>query len=189
VDAQAVIEQEQQYVLGVYARAPFVLEHGQGSTLYDSEGRAYIDCVAGIAVNALGYSDAGIQQAMSEGMQSGVLHVSNLYHTAPHAALAELLCKTSFADKVHFCNSGAEANEGAIKFARRYGRREGSEDKTDILAFTNAFHGRTLRAVMAAGRGVRTRLTSWPSPTPFTGARWAVWPPRPAPSTRTRSSR
>ena len=76
----------------------------------------------GIAVNALGYGDAGIQQAMGEAMASGLLHVSNLYHTAPHAALAQLLCETSFADKVHFCNSGAEANEGALKFARRYAR-------------------------------------------------------------------
>lgn len=152
MDAQAVIEQEQQYVLGVYARAPFVLERGQGSTLYDSEGRAYIDCVAGIAVNALGYGDAGMQAALAEGLQSGLLHVSNLYHTAPHAALAELLCTTSFADKVHFCNSGAEANEGAIKFARRYGRRNGREDKTNILAFDNAFHGRTLGSLAATPR-------------------------------------
>lgn len=152
MDAQQVVEQEHEYVLGVYARAPFVLERGQGSTLYDSEGRAYIDCVAGIAVNALGYADAGIQQAMTEGMQSGLLHVSNLYHTAPHAALAELLCTTSFADKVHFCNSGAEANEGAIKFARRYGRRTGREDKTNILAFENAFHGRTLGSLAATPR-------------------------------------
>jgi acetylornithine/N-succinyldiaminopimelate aminotransferase len=152
MDAQAVIEQEQQYVLGVYARAPFVLERGQGSTLYDTAGRAYIDCVAGIAVNALGYGDSGLQAAMAEGLQSGLLHVSNLYHTAPHAALAELLCTTSFADKVHFCNSGAEANEGAIKFARRYGRRDGREDKTNILAFDNAFHGRTMGSLAATPR-------------------------------------
>lgn len=152
MDAQQVVEQEHAYVLGVYARAPFVLERGQGSTLYDSEGRAYIDCVAGIAVNALGYADPGMQQAMAEGMQSGLLHVSNLYHTAPHAALAELLCTTSFADKVHFCNSGAEANEGAIKFARRYARRTGRQDKTNILAFENAFHGRTLGSLAATPR-------------------------------------
>ena len=152
MDAQQVVEQEQQYVLGVYARAPFVLARGQGSTLYDSEGRAYIDCVAGIAVNALGYGDAGMQAAMAAGLQSGLLHVSNLYHTAPHAALAQLLCTTSFADKVHFCNSGAEANEGAIKFARRYGRRSGREDKTNILAFDNAFHGRTLGSLAATPR-------------------------------------
>lgn len=152
MNAQQIVEQEQTYVLGVYARAPFVLERGQGSTLYDSEGHAYLDCVAGIAVNALGYADAGMAQAMTEGMQSGLLHVSNLYHSAPHAALAELLCTTSFADKVHFCNSGAEANEGAIKFARRYARRTGREDKTNFLAFENAFHGRTLGSLAATPR-------------------------------------
>jgi acetylornithine/N-succinyldiaminopimelate aminotransferase len=152
VDAQEIVAREHDYVLGVYGRAPFVLERGQGSTLYDSDGKAYLDCVAGIAVNALGYGDEGIQRAMNEALASGLLHVSNLYHTAPHAALAELLCETSFADKVHFCNSGAEANEGAIKFARRYGRRNGREDKTNILAFTNAFHGRTMGSLAATPR-------------------------------------
>jgi acetylornithine/N-succinyldiaminopimelate aminotransferase len=152
VDAQAVIAREHDYVLGVYGRAPFVLERGSGSTLYDTEGKAYLDCVAGIAVNALGYGDAGIQAAMGEALAGGMLHVSNLYHTAPHAALAQVLCESSFADKVHFCNSGAEANEGAIKFARRYGRKDGREDKVNILAFTNAFHGRTMGSLAATPR-------------------------------------
>jgi acetylornithine/N-succinyldiaminopimelate aminotransferase len=152
MNAQEVIELEQSYVLGVYGRAPFVLERGEGSTLYDAEGRAYLDCVAGIAVNALGYNDAGVMQAMSAAAATGVLHVSNLYHTAPHARLAALLCETSFADKVHFCNSGAEANEGAFKFARRYGRAHGGEEKVEILAFTNAFHGRTMGALAATPR-------------------------------------
>ncbi len=152
MDAQEIVAREHAYVLGVYGRAPFVLERGQGSTLYDSDSKAYLDCVAGIAVNALGYGDEGIQRAMNEALAGGLLHVSNLYHTAPHAALAELLCETSFADKVHFCNSGAEANEGAIKFARRYGRRSGREDKTNILAFTNAFHGRTMGSLAATPR-------------------------------------
>ena len=122
MDSQAVIEMEQAHVLGVYGRAPFVLERGQGSTLYDMDGKPYLDLVAGIAVNALGYDDPGIKQAIIEATQSGVLHVSNLYHSAPHAQLAKLLCDTTFADRVHFANSGAEANEGAFKFARRYAR-------------------------------------------------------------------
>ncbi|MBW7885921.1 MAG: acetylornithine/succinylornithine family transaminase [Caldilineaceae bacterium] len=143
---------EQQYVLGVYGRAPFVLARGEGSTLYDSEGRAYIDCVAGIAVNALGYHDSGIQQAIYEALGSGLLHVSNLYHTEPHAQLARFLCETSFADRVHFCNSGAEATEGAFKFARRYARAHGGDEKVEILAFTNAFHGRTMGALAATPR-------------------------------------
>lgn len=152
MNAQEVIDLEQSHVLGVYGRAPFVLARGEGSTLYDTEGRAYLDCVAGIAVNALGYNDAGVAQAMGESLATGMLHVSNLYHTAPHAQLAQLLCETSFADKVHFCNSGAEANEGAFKFARRYGRAHGGDDKVEILAFTNAFHGRTMGALAATPR-------------------------------------
>jgi len=152
MDSQAVIEMEQENVLGVYGRAPFVLERGQGSTLYDADGKAYLDLVAGIAVNALGYDDPGIKQAIIEATQSGVLHVSNLYHSAPHAQLAKLLCDTSFADRVHFANSGAEANEGAFKFARRYAREKGHEDKFQILAFSNAFHGRLYGALAATPR-------------------------------------
>lgn len=152
MNAQEVIGLEQNHVLGVYGRAPFVLARGEGSTLYDTEGRAYLDCVAGIAVNALGYQDVGVAEAIGESLASGMLHVSNLYHTAPHAQLAQLLCATSFADKVHFCNSGAEANEGAFKFARRYGRARGRDEKVEILAFTNAFHGRTMGALAATPR-------------------------------------
>ncbi len=152
MDSQAVIEMEQEHVLGVYGRAPFVLERGQGSTLYDADGKAYLDLVAGIAVNALGYDDPGIKQAIVEATQSGVLHVSNLYHSAPHAQLAKLLCDTSFADRVHFANSGAEANEGAFKFARRYAREKGNQDKFQILAFSNAFHGRLYGALAATPR-------------------------------------
>ena len=152
MNAQEIVELEQSHVLGVYGRAPFVLARGEGSTLYDSEGRAYLDCVAGIAVNALGYNDAGVAQAMGESLATGMLHVSNLYHTAPHAQLAQVLCETSFADKVHFCNSGAEANEGAFKFARRYGRAHGGDGKVEILAFSNAFHGRTMGALAATPR-------------------------------------
>ena len=152
MNTQQIIDLEQKHVLGVYGRAPFVLERGQGSTLYDSDGRAYIDCVAGIAVNALGYADPGLERAMAEGMASGLLHVSNLYHTAPHAQLAQFLCATSFADRAHFCNSGAEANEGAFKFARRYGRTHGGDEKVNILAFSNAFHGRTMGSLAATPR-------------------------------------
>jgi acetylornithine/N-succinyldiaminopimelate aminotransferase len=152
MEKQTVIDMEQEYVLGVYGRPPFVLEQGEGCTLYDTEGTAYLDCVAGIAVNALGYNDAGVKQAISEALGSGVLHVSNLYHSEPHARLAKLLCETSFADKVHYANSGAEANEGAFKFARRYAREKGNEEKYHILAFSNAFHGRLYGALAATPR-------------------------------------
>jgi predicted acetylornithine/succinylornithine family transaminase len=152
MDAQEIIGLEQAYVLGVYGRAPFVLERGDGCTLYDTEGKGYIDCVAGIAVNALGYNDAGINAALAAAAATGMWHTSNLYHTAPHAHLAERLCGGSFADKVHFCNSGAEANEGAFKFARRYARAQDHPDKYEILAFSGAFHGRTFGALAATPR-------------------------------------
>ncbi|GIV75891.1 aspartate aminotransferase family protein [Litorilinea aerophila] len=152
MDKQEIIEMEQSYVLGVYSRPPFVLERGEGCTLYDTDGKAYLDCVSGIAVNALGYGDAGINQAIAEAAATGILHVSNLYHTAPHARLAKLLCETSFADKVHFSLSGADANEGAFKFARRYAREKGHQDKYHILAFSNAFHGRLFGSLAATPR-------------------------------------
>ncbi|MCL4835257.1 MAG: aspartate aminotransferase family protein [Caldilineaceae bacterium] len=152
MNTQEVIQNEQNYVLGVYSRPPFVLARGQGSTVYDSEGKAYLDCVAGIAVNVLGYSDPGVNQAIAEAAATGMLHVSNLYHTEPHARLAKQLCETSFADKVHFSLTGADANEGAFKFARRYAREQGNEDKYEILAFSNAFHGRLFGSLAATPR-------------------------------------
>ncbi len=150
--AQEIIDLEHDYVLGVYSRPEFVLERGEGCTLFDTQGRAYLDCAAGIAVNALGYDDAGVNQAMQEAAATGVLHVSNLYHTADHAQLAQLLCETSFADKVHFSLTGADANEGAFKFARRYAREHGHEQKFEILAFSNAFHGRLFGSLAATPR-------------------------------------
>jgi acetylornithine/N-succinyldiaminopimelate aminotransferase len=144
---QQVIDLEQTHVVQSYARPPFVLARGEGVTLYDTEGNAYLDFVAGIAVNALGYGDPDITAAMQQALSSGVLHVSNLYHTAPHAELAALLCEKSFADRVLFCNSGAEANEGAIKFARKVAYEKGKTDKTEIVTFTDGFHGRTIGAL------------------------------------------
>lgn len=154
MNAQEIIDLEHEHVLGVYGRPQFVLERGEGSTLYDSEGKAYIDTVAGIAVNALGYNDAGTKQAIAQALSHGMLHVSNLYTTAPQAKLAQQLCANSFADKVHFANSGAEANEGAFKFARRYARTQHADkpEKYEVLAFSNAFHGRTMGALAATPR-------------------------------------
>ncbi len=138
---EEVFELEQKYIAHTYVRPPFVLEGGSHSTVYDTEGNAYLDMVAGIAVNALGYGDPEIVQTIQR--QSALLiHVSNLYHTAPHVRLARKLCETSFADKVFFCNSGAEANEGALKFARKWARVNFGEGKTSVMAFTGAFHGR-----------------------------------------------
>ena len=152
MNAEEIIQNEKDYVLGVFGRPPFVLTEGKGSTVYDSAGKGYLDLVAGIAVNVLGYGDAEVEQAINEAASTGMYHTSNLYHTEPHTLLAKKLCETSFADKVHYCLCGASANEGAFKFARRYAREHGHEDKWEILAFSDAFHGRLFGALAATPR-------------------------------------
>ncbi|MCB9077554.1 MAG: aspartate aminotransferase family protein [Anaerolineaceae bacterium] len=141
-----IIELEHKYVLQTYKRPDFVLESGEGVWLYDSDGREYLDGGSGIAVNALGYQNQAIIGALRQAADS-LIHVSNLYHTAPQALLARDLCENSFADRVFFSNSGAEANEGALKFARKWARTQGHTDKTGIVAFTGSFHGRTMGAL------------------------------------------
>lgn len=151
MNAEEIKALDEQYVLHTYARAPFVIERGQGVRVYDTEGRAYLDFVSGIAVNALGYGDPDVLRAVSE--QAGrLVHISNLYLTAPQAQLARMLVERSFADKVYFCNSGAEAVEGAIKFARKWAKTHYGEGKTEILAFSEAFHGRTMGALSITPR-------------------------------------
>ena len=139
------------YVLNTYARAPFVLARGEGMYLYDEDGRAYLDFSSGISVNALGHADPEIAAAVSQQIAQ-LSHVCNLYHSAPHADLAEALCARSFADKVYFCNSGTEAVEAAIKFARKYARTVHGPGKTGIVAFSGSFHGRTIGALALTAR-------------------------------------
>ncbi len=148
MNATDVIALEQKYVLHTYNRPEFVLVRGEGARVFDSEGRAYLDGVSGIAVNALGYRDPQVV-ATIQAAAEGLIHVSNLYHTQPHASLARSLVEESFADRVFFCNSGTEAVEGALKFARKVAqqRSAGGESKTQIVAFTNSFHGRTMGAL------------------------------------------
>lgn len=141
------IQDEQTYLVQTYGQPDFVLTNGEGVTLYDSDGKAYTDWVAGIAVNALGYGDEGFQGAIQQQLETGVIHVSNLYHTEPHIRLAKLLVENSFADRVFFANSGTEANEGALKFARKVAFANGQKDKYEIVCFTGAFHGRTMGAL------------------------------------------
>src|SRR5690349_8976981 len=138
-----VIQKENAHLVQSYKRPNFVLDHGQGMTLYDTEGKAYQDWVAGIAVNALGYGDPGLTQAL-QGAATGLIHTSNLYYTEQQAELATMLCEKSFADRAFFSNSGTEANEGAIKFARKVAYDGGNPNKTEIVHFTHAFHGRTM---------------------------------------------
>ncbi len=144
---EALIQQEHDVLVQWYKRPDVVFVHGEGVHLYDSEGNAYLDFVAGIAVNALGYGDADVAQAVAKQMATGLLHTSNLYHTAPHIELAQALVDKSFADRVYFCNSGTEANEAAIKFARKVAFDKGQTDKTEIITFEGAFHGRTMGAL------------------------------------------
>lgn len=138
-----VVQMENEHVLQTYKRAPFVLAHGEGMTVYDTDGNAYQDWVAGIAVNALGYTDAGMIAAIQEAA-AGLIHTSNLYYTAPQAELAADICAHSFADRVFFTNSGTEAVEGAIKLARKAAYDRGEHDRKEMVCFTGGFHGRTL---------------------------------------------
>jgi predicted acetylornithine/succinylornithine family transaminase len=137
-------------VLGTYKRGPVEMARGEGVYLFDTDGNRYLDFVSGIAVNALGYGDAGLVATMKAASE-GLLHVSNLYWTAPAARLAAALVEHSFAAKVFFCNSGAEANEGAFKFARRWGRTFG-DAKRDIVALRGSFHGRLFASLAATDR-------------------------------------
>ena len=133
-----------------YKRAPVEFVDGEGVYLIDRDGRRYLDLVSGIAVNALGYGDPGLRAAMQEAAR-GLIHVSNLYESAPGRALATSLVERSFASRVFFCNSGAEANEGAFKFARRWGRTKG-DAKHEIIALRGAFHGRLFASLAATDR-------------------------------------
>ena len=139
-------------LLGLYRRAPMEFVRGAGVHLYDTEGTAYLDFTSGIAVNALGYDDPGVKRAILEAVETGVIHTSNLYRTAPGEQLAEKLVGASFADRVFFCNSGAEANEGAFKMARKWGRMVGGVAKHEIISLRGAFHGRLFGTVAATDR-------------------------------------
>ena len=138
-------------LLPVYKRAPMELVGGEGVELIDADGRRYVDFTSGIAVNALGYGDPGLQAAIKQAAE-GLLHVSNLYRTPAGERLADTLVSLSFADRVFFCNSGAEANEGAFKMARRWARAIGGAAKHEIVAIRGAFHGRLFGTLAATDR-------------------------------------
>ena len=140
----------QAHELGVYARYPAAFVRGAGCRLLDADGKAYLDLFAGLAVTNLGHAHPAIVQAIQE-QAARLLHVSNLYYTQPKARLLELLCARSFADRVFLSNSGAEANEAALKIARRYGsgRRGG---RYEIIATHGSFHGRTFATLTATGQ-------------------------------------
>ena len=139
------------YLMQTYNRQPLSIVRGRGTKVYDLEGREYLDFVAGIAVNILGYGHPDLVQAIQR-QAAQLIHTSNLYYTEPQVKLARLLVDHSFADRVFFCNSGAEANEAAIKLARRYGHERYGAARFEIITMKNSFHGRTLAMVTATGQ-------------------------------------
>ena len=154
VDADEVRKNERECVLQTYGRGETeVMVRGQGCALFDAAGREFLDFTAGIAVNCLGHADEGVSRVIAEQAKT-LTHTSNLYHTEPGATLARKLTATSFADKVFYCNSGTEANEGALKFARKYAQtravaagKTAKKAATETVSFENGFHGRTFGAL------------------------------------------
>jgi acetylornithine/N-succinyldiaminopimelate aminotransferase len=152
MDTKTLLEWSAKYHTPNYgARAPICLVRGDGTRVWDSDGREYLDFGCGIAVTSLGHCHPRVTGAIREAAAT-LLHVSNLYHTAPQIHLAKLLCEHSFAQRAYFCNSGAEANEAAIKIARKHGKEKLSTDRWEIVATHNSFHGRTLGALSATGQ-------------------------------------
>ncbi len=139
-------------ILGTYKRPEALMVRGEGVHLFDDTGKAYLDMVAGIAVTSLGHGDAGVARTIEAALATGLIHTSNLYRTAAGERLAEWLVAHSFASKVFFCNSGAEANEAAFKFARRWARAQGHEDKVELIALRGSFHGRLPGTLAATDR-------------------------------------
>lgn len=149
----SIIEKDNQYVARTYARFPLCLKSGKGSLVYDDEGREYIDLGTGIAVNTFGVADDEWISAVTA--QLGALqHTSNLYYSEPCATLAQMLCERTGMKKVFFSNSGAEANECAIKAARKYGELNKGKGYTTIITLKDSFHGRTLTTLAATGQDV-----------------------------------
>jgi len=145
------ITKTEKFVMKTYNRYPVSFVRGEGCWLYDESGKKYLDMLAGIAVCNLGHCHPRVSEAICQQAKT-LIHTSNLFHIEPQSELARLICENSFGEKVFFCNSGAEANEGAIKLARRYGT-EIDPEKFEIVAFENSFHGRTMASVSITGQG------------------------------------
>ena len=148
---QTVLEEGQKYVMNTYGRFPIAIVRGEGMRVWDADGREYMDFIAGIAVNSLGHCHPKVTQAIAE-QAATLVHCSNLYWIEPQVKLAKLLVENSCFDKVFFCNSGAEANEGAIKLARKYAKNHGHEERYEVITMKKSFHGRTLATLTATGQ-------------------------------------
>ena len=153
MDSEKVIKRDNEYVLHTYNRNPIALEKGHGLYAEGPEGQKYLDFTSGIGVNSLGYCDLTWAEAVSEQAHK-LQHTSNLYYTAPCGKLAKKLCKRTGMSKVFFGNSGAEANEGAIKAARKYSVDHYGKDRYNVITLVNSFHGRTIATLTATGQDV-----------------------------------
>ncbi|TET27596.1 aspartate aminotransferase family protein [Candidatus Aerophobetes bacterium] len=147
MDTQMAMQMDKKYVMQSYSRIPLVIDKGKGVRVWDKEGREYLDFISGIGVNAIGHCHPEILRALTH-QAKRLLHCSNLYYIEPQANLARALCEVSFADKVFFSNSGAEANEAAIKLARRWGKGK----RYEIITMKESFHGRTLTTLRATAQ-------------------------------------
>ena len=147
---QQIIALNERYLFPTYPRAPIAIVRGEGCRVWDADGTEYLDFFASTVVASLGHNHPAVTRAIVE--QAGkILHVSNLHHSEPQAILAELLCTHSFADRAFFCNSGAEANEAAIKLARKFGSDHG-DGRFEIVTLLGSFHGRTIATITATGQ-------------------------------------
>ena len=151
MDGKYIIDEDKQFIAGTYARFPVAFKEGKGCRLYDYDGKEYIDCGSGIAVNIFGVNDEEWKSAVIAQLNN-IQHTSNLYYTEPQARLARMLCEKTGAGKVFFGNSGAEANECAMKAARKYGELHGGEHKKQIITLKDSFHGRTIATLAATGQ-------------------------------------
>jgi predicted acetylornithine/succinylornithine family transaminase len=151
MDSQTMMMLSEKHVANTYARYPVLLVKGKGTRVWDLEGEEYLDFVSGLAVVNLGHCHPRVVQAIQTQAEK-LIHVSNFYYIEPQIQLASLLCKHSFADKVFFCNSGAEANEGAFKLARKYAKEKMGKDRYEIITMERSFHGRTLATLTATGQ-------------------------------------
>ncbi len=145
------MEKADRFMFKTYKRFPITLVKGDGCIVWDEEGKEYLDFIGGIAVCALGHSSPVVSEAIYE-QSKKLVHVSNLFYTQPQTDLASILTENSFADRVFFCNSGAEANEAAIKLARRYSREQFGSGRNVIITMDNSFHGRTMATLSATGQ-------------------------------------
>jgi len=151
METKKLIDESNLYIMNTYKRFPIVLRKGRGMKVWTTDGKEYLDFVGGVAVNILGHCHPRVVVAIQKQAQR-LLHVSNYYHIKPQIKLAKLLIQHTFADKVFFCNSGAEANEAAIKLARKYSKENVDPDRFEIITAENSFHGRTLAALTATGQ-------------------------------------